>query len=130
MKKRTFTTILFFGLLHTLIYSQNTSSTIWIKKDAKQFDREALRIPAIEFELYQLDMPALQEVLSDCIKKEELQNKSDYVEISIPLFGQKLQRFSLFETPVMEAELQAKYPEIRTYTGQGIDDPRQIIKLL
>jgi hypothetical protein len=37
-------------------------------------------------------------------------------------------RFSVVESPVMEPALQAQFPQIRTYLGQGIDDPAAVVR--
>lgn len=44
------------------------------------------------------------------------------VIIQLPMPNGQMQRFSISESPVMEAPLQAQYPEIRTYVAQGVDD--------
>ncbi|MCA8832562.1 reprolysin-like metallopeptidase [Hymenobacter pini] len=43
--------------------------------------------------------------------------------ISLPLPDGTSQRFRVVQVPVMAPELAAKYPNIRTYAAQGIDDP-------
>ncbi len=48
--------------------------------------------------------------------------------IYLPLPDETFQRFTFWESPTMEPDLQAKYPEIRTYSGQGIDDPYASLK--
>ncbi|MDY0083402.1 MAG: hypothetical protein RBR74_09495, partial [Ignavibacteriaceae bacterium] len=48
--------------------------------------------------------------------------------ISLPMPDGTFQDFNFWESPTMEAELQEQFPEIRTYTGQGIDDPYATLK--
>ena len=45
------------------------------------------------------------------------------VIVSLPAPNGGFQRFALTHSPVMAPGLAAKHPEIRTYTGSGIDDP-------
>jgi hypothetical protein len=45
------------------------------------------------------------------------------VQIDLPLPDGGYGRFLVLESPVMQAGLAAKYPNIRTYVVQGIDDP-------
>ena len=49
--------------------------------------------------------------------------------ISLPDPSGGYQRFALVDSPVMEAGLAAKHPEIRTYAGKGIDDPKATIRV-
>ncbi|MFK3979187.1 M12 family metallo-peptidase [Micromonospora sp. NPDC050397] len=42
--------------------------------------------------------------------------------VALPAPDGALQRFELVDSPVMEAGLAAKHPEIRTYVGRGLDD--------
>jgi subtilisin-like proprotein convertase family protein len=50
------------------------------------------------------------------------------VTLVLPLPDGTTGRFELRETPVMAPDLQEKHPEIRCYSGQGIDDPSASIK--
>lgn len=49
--------------------------------------------------------------------------------ISLPHPNGGFQRFAIVESPVMEAGLAAKHPQIKTYAGRGLDDPSATIRM-
>ena len=49
--------------------------------------------------------------------------------ITLPHPDGSFQRFTLVESPVMEEGLALKHPEIKTYSGRGIDDPTASLRM-
>jgi hypothetical protein len=74
-----------------------------------------------------LNSPALSRLLEQVPSEEtwsSVQSQFESpVELPLPIPDGRTIRFRIVSSPVMEPGLAAKYPEIRTYSGQSIDDP-------
>ena len=118
-------TLLFFT---ASLFSQNN---FWKKVEASQvsaFTKGQQLFPGSfkpsVYKLFNLDETAL----STALKQVRIQAvaKSDFI-IAIPVADGNIKHFRIIESPVMQPKLQAKYPNIRTYVGQGIEDASSII---
>jgi hypothetical protein len=84
---------------------------------------------ASSYELYSLDAVAMRAKLAKAPMEFTALGFNSPVVISLPTPDQTLSRFAIVEAPIMAPELAAKYPQIKTYRGQGIDDPTATVRL-
>jgi subtilisin-like proprotein convertase family protein len=71
-------------------------------------------------QIYNLNFQVFKNLLAYApMENPELQ--SDLI-LQFPDFKGNLSRFKVFEAPVMEKELMDKFPSIKSYSAQGIDD--------
>lgn len=66
-----------------------------------------------------VDLNALRAQLELAPARESGQS----IEIELPMPYGGTQRFAIAESPIMAPELAAKFPELTTYWGRGVDDP-------
>ena len=95
---------------------------------AARSDRE-VAIPAKRFQAFTADLPQLRAALAKApldqttAKARGMKYEGRPVEISLPMPRQgKFARFQVVEVAIMEPGLAARYPDIKTYRGVGIDD--------
>ncbi len=77
----------------------------------------------------QLNKSVLSAFLSSVPSDKNIFNRNTSPVIDIPMPDGGSAKFRIWESAVMEPGLAAKFPDIRTFTGQGIDDPTANIKL-
>jgi subtilisin-like proprotein convertase family protein len=79
------------------------------------------------YEAYRMDYAALSAVLRDA---PEEKSTSDHLNIELPRADGSFHTFAVYESSVMPANLQAKYPQIRTYTGYSLTENGTSIKII
>lgn len=80
------------------------------------------------FLTFDLDRSRLQTLLKAAPTEMKLSATLSTPILTLPMPDGKLQRFRFVESSVMAPELAAQFPEIKTYVGQGIDDPTATVR--
>jgi len=88
---------------------QHASSEAWVQPKA--------------FRTVQLQHSRLRALLSKAPKESAQTPISSGALISLPMPDGRQAQFRFVESPVMQPDLAARYPEIKTYRGWGVDDP-------
>ncbi|WP_400075641.1 reprolysin-like metallopeptidase [Winogradskyella sp. R77965] len=128
MNQNNFTIIAVIGFsLCSLFIDAQNSNELWTSLSetkalkAKQISRK-ISLAAEKF--YQLDVKRLKNSL---INAGNRKNGGNTV-ISFPNADGKLNRYKVFEASVMAPELESQFPNIKSYAGQGIDNPAETIR--
>ncbi len=76
-----------------------------------------------------LDPQAMRQNLAAAPMEGTPEAELNPIIIDLPMPEGGFQAFAIYESPVMEAPLQAKYPMIRTYAGQSLEDETAHVRL-
>jgi hypothetical protein len=107
-------------------YSQ--TKKIWTK--ANQVDQGKivnLRVGSLPDHQYELNLIALKQQLIGAPDREKLLNRREVI-LEFPTPDGTFERFRVMEASVLHPDLAAKYPSIKSYAGQGVDDPAAAIR--
>lgn len=125
MKK---TLLLLCLLAFSISFAQN--STIWQQTNSNESASKTKQNRSSQprdFVLFNLNLEAFKSQLVNIPVRGNYTTKSQHV-ILLPNADGKLERFDVIETPIMERELAEKFPEIKSYAAQGIDDPTAVAR--
>lgn len=108
---------------HALVSgAQQSADTVWQVLGARPQTAGAARTDLIgQFALVRLDRAAFDGLMRQAPNEAAL--RSNGVVFSLPMPDGSFSRFRIAESPILAPELAAAFPEIKTYAGQGIDDP-------
>ncbi len=125
---RIISTILFAILFLSASAQQNYFTDI-TESAVKKTDQKRVIIPE-KYRTVQLDTGSLGPFLRLLPAEQNiLSNRNNTPVMLIPMPNGTMAKFHVWESSTMAPELAAAYPELRTFTGQGIDDPTATIKL-
>jgi uncharacterized protein (TIGR03437 family) len=92
-----------------------------IRGDARS--SAALRTIPNSYLALHLNEVAQREVLSHAPMEFSQAARQTQVVMTLPMPDGRLARFRVEESPVLASHLAARFPEIKTYRGRGLDDP-------
>ena len=112
-------------IISSVTFSQ-TKSSLWNsttkKSDMIPFESEMI-LP--EKNLFTLNIEQVKTILASAPKRTADLKNSNTI-LAIPNQNGQLQNFKVFENSVLEPALAARYPEIKSYIGVGIDNPTAV----
>ena len=130
MKKKLQLVIVFSTLLFQFATAQNEKYWVSTSKESVPGHESRYAYPE-KFQSIAIDLIKLQGKLSAAPMENSAAAKSvsGRLTMDIPMPDGSTQRFSIVEYSMMEPGLAAQYPDFKTYSGQGIDDPTATIKI-
>ncbi|MCP4591303.1 MAG: hypothetical protein GY842_11185, partial [bacterium] len=85
-------------------------------------------VRAIRRRIFRVDAAALASVLEAAPREFSEEAERAATQIILPMPDGSYARFRFVESPIMASELAGRYPEIKTYSGQGVDDPAASVR--
>jgi hypothetical protein len=131
MKKNGFYFILFLSSLclrnPVALMAQSFSKTFWTSQRTPVRSVERTWYPK-SYQSFSLDLEGMKGFLSSSPMQKSVANHSSEYIIELPMPDGSFHRYAIVESPIMDPELAAQFPEIKTYAGQGIDDRTATIR--
>ncbi|QQS35332.1 MAG: T9SS type A sorting domain-containing protein [Ignavibacteriales bacterium] len=121
--------IMIFILTLTVYGSVYSQSDLWtdIPETQVALAGERYIIPDV-FRTVKVNIESLKNLLTSAPMEFTKEANDGLIIIELPMPDGTFQEFKFWESPTMAPELQVLYPEIRTYTGQGVTDPYATLK--
>ncbi len=125
---KTIVLILFLNL--QFAFAENNSAALWSDISSLQAKVSGEQLVAVSTARYlSLDIVSMRTLLSNAPMEGTETAKVNPLIFSVPMPDGTFSRFAVVESPVMHPALAAKYPMIKTYAGQGLDDESAIIRM-
>src|SRR5437868_8539631 len=108
------------------VLAQDNSWSSHTSNDKIATDKAVARLSFPKsFKLFDLDFAALQQKLFSIVDGASTQSAI----ISLPNADGQIEQFEVFEASNFEPALQARFPEIRAFSGKGITDKYATLKM-
>ena len=120
-------------LLITILFSTNSFSQaqVWSKSSPERVEyKEKLERASMptEFQVFSLNMEALKSQLQQAPSQDNFAERSNVI-VQFPSADGTLANYRIYESATMHPDLASRYQDIKTYVGQGIEDPTASIHI-
>ncbi len=105
--------------------AQEVKDSLWTEISSKKILKNNLvhrNSQPAEFRIYKLDIESLKNSLTQVSNRNSARSISNTI-LEFPNSEGELTKFRVYESPILHPDLAAKYPKIKTYAAQGVDDP-------
>ncbi|MES2514866.1 MAG: zinc-dependent metalloprotease family protein, partial [Bacteroidota bacterium] len=105
-------------------FAQNSSDGLWQKLSVKDIEGDKVHRSSSpsKYYLFQLNLNALSTQLNNAPVLFS-PNASAPLVLEFPNADGQYEKFNVYESSIMDPILEAKFPMIKTYAAQGVDDP-------
>ena len=117
------------GLMAMISFSGQTQS-LWkdVAEESITVVESARQIKPKQFRALSLDIQGVKKKLSQATKWKPGQMPKNSLILSLPTPNKGMQHFKVVEASIFSEVLAAKYPEIKSYKGWGIEDPTATLR--
>ncbi|MBC7774412.1 MAG: T9SS type A sorting domain-containing protein [Phycisphaerae bacterium] len=131
MKNKAFALMALFCCLFTALWAQNpsadrqTMSGPWKDIQELALPKPSMEDPSLpeKFRLLELNVEQLKGVLQQILPQAQVEPKASYTFLDVPMPDGSFQKFKIENAPVMHPDLAAKFPDIHSFAGTGVDNP-------
>ncbi len=118
--------LILFSLSSFLIQAQENLWTNFNENKSSKIEKAERASMPEKFNLFSLDFESFKTKLFQA--PLDLSSKRSNLKLAFPNSKGEFQSFEIYEAPVMDKELEDKYPGIKSYVGIGIDHPASKIR--
>ncbi len=125
MRTFKFTVLALLMVASQSIFAQSKSPNPWnfVPETTMAAKSQSRQITPKQYRTLSLSVPQMKSLLAQAPLWHTQAAESQSIVISLPMPDGSFQQFRIMEAPIMHPDLQAKFPTLRSYAGQGIDDP-------
>ncbi|MFK7781202.1 reprolysin-like metallopeptidase [Psychroserpens sp.] len=109
-------------------FAMSQSNSLWQKQTININNVKASKQDLPRSHTFTLNTQSLRQALTNVPQRGKSTTNTSNVVLSFPSADGSFERFRIFQTSEMHPDLAARYPEIKSYAGQGVDDPTSVIR--
>jgi hypothetical protein len=109
--------------------SKNKSAKLWQEVNEENIVKRGQRmLSPVKYRVFQLNQTSLDNLLKDLPTEFTDAANEKTVIMEAPLPDGKLARYRVVESPILAPQVTKELPGVKTFSGQGIDDPTAIAR--